>query len=378
VYLIEFCSAELGLLLMLTFLLYFIYFVRTCVKISIHYDNSIDLVEDSIMKAQIIEAFGDANVFKLTDIPKPKLIPGHVIIRVLATSVNPIDCKIRSGAVTEMTGDFPVILHGDVAGVVEAAADDVTTIAVGDEVYGCAGGVRGCAGALAEFMLADARLLAKKPRSLSMQDAAALPLVSLTACEALFNKARLTNNQTILIHGGIGGVGHIAVQLAKSAGAKVATTVIRQEDFSLAKSFGADEIINAKEENVESYVQRITQGLGFDIVFDTVGGPNLDRSFLAAAPNGIVVSTALRSAHDLKSVHNKGLSLHSIFILYPLLTNVGREKYGNTLTEIAALVDAGKLKSWVDSKSFTLETVNEAHAYLESGYAKGKVILVIN
>ncbi len=329
------------------------------------------------MKAQIINRFGDPAVFELSNIEKPILKPGHVLIKVLASSVNQIDCKIRSGAVAAIAPVFPAVLHGDVTGIIEAAAPDVTQFKIGDEVYGCAGGLRGLGGALAEFMLADAKLLAKKPLSLSFLETAALPLVSITAWEALFNKARLSQGHTILIHGGIGGVGHIAVQLASACGAHVCTTVLSQDDFSLAKSLGADEIINAKEEPVDAYVQRLTSNQGFDVVFDTVGGPNLDKSLQAAGNNGIVVTTAARSSHDLNPMHNKGLSLHVVFMLLPLLNNTLREEHGTILNKIAALVDQKKVKPLVDSHRFTLETVSQAHHLLESGQAHGKVVLSV-
>ena len=329
------------------------------------------------MKAQLIKKFGDPTVFELSEISKPDLKPGSVLIKVYATSVNQIDCKIRSGAVDAIAPDFPAILHGDVAGMIEAVSPEVTNFKVGDEVYGCVGGLKGSGGALAEFILADAKLISKKPKSLSMLEAAALPLVSITAWEALFEKAKLTNKNNILIHGGVGGVGHIAVQLAKWCGAKVYTTVLKQEDFSLAKSLGADEVINAKEENVEKYVTRLTGDRGFDIVFDTVGGQNLDKSFIAAGINGSVVTTAARSTHDLTPMHNKALSLSSVFMLLPILKNHGRETHGKILSEIAKIVDSGQLKPMIDSHKFTLETISEAHALLESGKAQGKVVLSV-
>lgn len=330
------------------------------------------------MKVQLIKKFGDPSVFELAEIAKPELKPGHVLIKVHATSVNQIDCKIRSGSVSAIAPQLPAILHGDVAGVIESLASDVTQFSMGDEVYGCAGGLRGTGGALAEFMLADAKLLAKKPTSLSMLDAAALPLVSITAWEALFRKAKLINNVNVLIHGGVGGVGHIAVQLAKWRGAKVYTTVLKNEDFSLVKSFGADEVINAKEEDVEKYINRLTDDHGFDIVVDTVGGSNLDKSFLAASTNGAVITTAARSTHDLTPMHNKALSLHVVFMLLPILKNQGREEHGKILTELSSIVDAGKLRPLVDPHQFRLETVADAHALLESGKAKGKIVLSIN
>lgn len=329
------------------------------------------------MKAQIINTFGDPSVFQLQNIEKPDLKPGHVLIKVHATSVNQIDCKIRAGLVPAIAPDFPAVLHGDVAGVIEDIASDVTTFKKGDEVYGCAGGLKNSGGALAEYMLADIKLIAKKPKSLSMLEAAALPLVSITAWEALFQKANLTQGKSILIHGGVGGVGHIAVQLARYVDAKVYTTVLKPEDFALARAFGADEVINAKEEDVEKYVTRLTNDNGFAIVFDTVGGPNLDKSFIAAGLNGSIVTTAARSTHDLTPMHNKALNLHAVFMLLPILKNQGREAHGVILTKLAKIVDEGKLKPLIDSQKFTLETVTDAHALLESGKAQGKVVLQV-
>ncbi len=330
-----------------------------------------------MMKAQVIKQFGDPSVFELMDVPLPTLKPGQVLIKVAATSINQIDCKIRSGAVPALSPEFPAVLNGDVAGVITAVAPDVQNVKIGDEVYGCAGGLRGTPGALAEFMLADSKLIAKKPTSLSMAEAAALPLVTITAWEALFKKAKLTANKNILIHGGVGGVGHIAVQLAKWCGANVYATVLKNEDFSLAKSLGADEIINAKEEEVEKYVARLTQGKGFDVVFDTIGGSNLDRSLFAAAMNGCVVTTVARSTHDLTPMHNKGLSLHVVFMLLPILTGIGREEHGEILSKVAEIVNQGKLKPLIDPHQFTLEQISDAHRLLESGKARGKVVLSI-
>jgi len=330
------------------------------------------------MKAQLINQFGAPSNFYLADISKPALMPGHVLIKVHATSVNQIDCKIRSGAVSAIAPDFPAVLHGDVAGVIDAVADDVTRFKVGDEVYGCAGGLKGSGGALAEYMLADADLIAKKPATLTMLEAAALPLVSITAWEALFVKTKLTSRNTILIHGGVGGVGHIAVQLARWCGAKVYTTVRSAEDFPRASAFGADGVINFNDENVESYVARLSNGQGFDIVFDTVGGPNLDKSLAAAAVNGAVVATAARSTHDLSPMHSKSLTLSVVFMLLPILKNKGRAAHGEILTQIASIVDEGKLKPLVDPQRFTLATISDAHALLESGKALGKVVVSID
>lgn len=329
------------------------------------------------MKAQIIRTFGDPSVFTSVDLPKPQLKPGHVLIKVYATSVNPIDCKVRSGAVSQLAPEFPAVLHGDVSGVVESVGAGVIDFKAGDEVYGCAGGFRGMGGALAEFMLVDAKLIAKKPKSLSMQEAAALPLVSITAWMCLFEKAQLAKGMNILIHGGVGGVGHIAVQLAKWCGAHVYTTIRKNEDVSIAKSLGADEVINVQEENVAHYTQRLTDGRGFEIIFDTVGGANLNNSFAAAAYNGAIVTIAARSTNDLTSMHMKGLTLHCTLMLLPLLNNQHREHHGEILEKIAKIVDEGKLKPQVDAHHYTLAEVAEAHALFESGKADGKIVITI-
>ncbi len=328
------------------------------------------------MKAQVITQFGEPSVFVSMDIPKPMLIPGHVLIRVLATSVNPIDCKIRAGMVPEIAPALPAVLHGDVVGVIEEIGDGVIQFKRGDEVYGFVGGVKGAGGALAEYMLADATLLAKKPKALSLAETAALPIVSITAWEALFSKAKLSEGQNILIHGGVGGVGHIAVQLAKWAKANVYTTVLAEDDINLAKSFGADFVINAREESVEDYVQRYTDGMGFDVVFDTVGGLNIDRSLQATKINGAVVTTSARSTHDLSVMHNKGLSLHVVFTLNPLLTGLGRAEHGQILMSIQKLADAGYVRPLVDSRLFKIDQVEQAHMLLESGGARGKVVML--
>jgi NADPH:quinone reductase len=327
------------------------------------------------MKAQIIESFGGPSVFELIEISKPEVQPGYVLIEVHATSVNPIDTKVRLGAVPAVSPDFPAILHGDVAGVVAEVGEGVTEFKPGDEVFGCAGGFKGTGGALAEFMLADARLIARKPNNLSMEEAAALPLVAITAWEALFERGHLKQGQEVLIHAAAGGVGHIAIQLAKWAGAKVYTTASSQEKLDIAQRLGADVGINYREETVQDYVQKYTGGKGFDIVFDTVGGENLNRSFEAAAMHGTVVAIAARSTHDLSPLHAKGLSFHVVFMLLRIIDEGDRNHHGEILKQVARVVEEGKLKPLVDSRRFTFDEVSQAHEYQESGEAVGKIVL---
>jgi NADPH2:quinone reductase len=327
------------------------------------------------MKIQAISRFGDYSVFEATEAFKPKVVAGYVLIRVQATSVNPIDCKLRAGHFPQITAEFPAVLHGDVAGVITEVGSGVTEFKIGDEVYGCAGGLRGEGGALAEFMLADARLIAIKPKSLSMAEAAALPLVSITAWEALFEKVKLSAGQKVLVHGGVGGVGHIAIQLAKWAGADVFATVSSAEKAALAQSFGATEAINYRDELVQDYVERITSGKGFEVVFDTIGGDNIDKSFAAVGLYGNVITIQAHSTHNLSLLHSKSASLHIVFMLLPLLYNRQRERHGEILKRIATLVDQGALKPFIDSHQFSFEEVGKAHALIESGKALGKVVI---
>lgn len=326
------------------------------------------------MKAQIINRYGGPEVFETQDVPTPEVKPGHVLIRVAATSVNPVDTKIRSG-MPAFKPEVPAILHGDVAGVVEAVGEGVTAFKPGDEVYACAGGVKGMGGALAEFMLADADLVALKPAGLSMAEAAALPLVTITAWEALIDRARIQPGDKVLIHAGTGGVGHVAVQIAKAAGAVVHATASTPEKQALAQDLGADHVIDYRSTPVADYVAQYTGGEGFDVVFDTVGGENIDRSFEAVRPLGQVSLIAARSSHDLSPLHSKGVSAHVVLMLLPMLLGRGMARHGDILRRAADMVERGRLRPLIDERRFAFEQVGEAHALLESGKAIGKIVL---
>jgi len=329
------------------------------------------------MKAQVIRQFGDSSVFSLAEIPSPEVIPGHVIVEIKATSVNPIDTKVRSGAVANVAPEFPAVLHGDMAGIVTQVGEDVTEFKVGDEVYGCAGGFKGTpGGALSQYMLADTRLLARKPNNLTMEEAAAIPLVAITAWEALFDRLKIKSGDEILIHGAAGGVGHVAIQLAKWGGAKVFTTASNSAKLEIARKLGADVAINYRETSVEEYVNQYTDGAGFPFVFDTVGGENLDRSFQAAAIHGSIASIAARSTHDLTLLHSKGLTFHVVFMLLHMLDESRCARNGEILKQITAIIEEGKLRPLLDEKVFTFDEISEAHQCLENNKAVGKIVLV--
>jgi NADPH:quinone reductase len=324
------------------------------------------------VKAQVLRSFGDASKFELTEIPVPLVRPGTVLIRIAATSVNQLDLKILGGL--PLGPDLPAILGADLAGTVEKVGDGVMDFAVGDEVYGPAGGIKGQEGALAEYMVADARLFAPKPRNLTMHEAAALPVVGITAWEA-FERVSLSALDHVLVHGGVGGVGHIAVQLAKAKGSRVATTVPSTQAADLARKLGADETINYHEETVQAYLDRLTAGRGFEVVFDTIGGNNLPHSFTAAAYDGRVVTTNSRTTQDLGQLHAKALSFYVVFMLLPMLRGVGRDRHGRILRSLAHLVEAGKVKPLIDDRKFTLATTPDAYRWLASGKARGKVVI---
>lgn len=270
------------------------------------------------MKAMVINAYGTSDVFEVANIDKPVIKSGQVLIKVAATSVNTVDLMIRElGTALPFSPALPGILGMDVAGTVEAVADDVTDFKVGDEVYGCAGGLGDRQGALAEYMPADATLIAHKPANLSMKEAAALPLCAITAYEGL-TRANTRAGDKVLVQGGGGGVGHLAVQMAKAMGADVYATIGRDEHVALMELLGAT-AINYKTDAVADYVAKYTQGNGFDVVYDSVGGANLPNSFEAAKLNGQVATTVSLLEMDLSTVHMKGLSLHVVFMLIQMI-----------------------------------------------------------
>jgi NADPH:quinone reductase len=250
-------------------------------------------------------------------------------------------------------------------------------------VYGCAGGLPGLPGTLAEYIAADTRLVALKPKTLSMKEATALPcLVGITAHEDLVRAGIYDKSvsdgepKKVLVHGGTGGVGHVAVQLAKRFGASVYATCSGSEvQVKLIESYGADGVISYKKDSVESYVTKYTGGKGCDIVYDTVGGKNMLNSFEAAALNGQVATTVTLFELDLTTAHFKGFSIHVVFMLIPMFHNVKREEHGEILADIAKICDDGALKPLLDKTEFKLEQVGDAHARLESKKAVGKVVV---
>jgi NADPH:quinone reductase-like Zn-dependent oxidoreductase len=325
------------------------------------------------MKAAIVDA--SEAPFRVVDMPRPSPGRGEVLVRIAASGVNPLDTKIRAGAAAHARHPLPAILGLDLAGVVEQVGEGVTTFRPGDEVFGMTGGVGGVQGTLAEYAAVDAALLARKPARLSMREAAALPLIVITAWEGLVDRARVRAGQKVLIHGGSGGVGHVAIQIARALGAEVFATDRggRLEDV---RALGAAPI-DFETETVESYVQACTGGQGFDVVYDTVGGPVLDASFAAIRRFGHVVSVLGWGSHALAPLSFKGGTYSGVFTLLPLLTGEGRAHHGEILSAAADMVSAGKLTPRLDPRTFTLEGAGEAHAALTDRTARGKVVVSI-
>ncbi|RMF39648.1 MAG: quinone oxidoreductase [Planctomycetota bacterium] len=329
------------------------------------------------MRAYRLTGFGEDSRFEEFDKPDVEPGPNQVAIQVHATSVNPVDTKIRAGF-AEIAPDPPVVLGCDVAGVVVAVGPGVRGLAVGDEVFGCAGGVKGHDGAYSERMVADERLLALKPKTLSFREAAALPLVSITAWEALVDRAQVAPGDRVLIHGGTGGVGHVGVQLARVRGAIVDTTVGSDAKAEIAKELGADQAILYRQQTVDDYVASNTGGAGYDVVFDTVGGANLQSSIQALAINGRCATTvSVDSQPDLTNLHVKNASLHVVFMLIPMLTMRDFERHGEVMKRVATLVDRGRIRPLVDKMQFELSDLEAAHRHLLSGKAVGKVVVEV-
>src|ERR1700730_11060155 len=294
------------------------------------------------MKIYVVEVANGP--FQEVDVTKPEPGPGQVLVRICASGVNPLDTKIRAGKAAHAKQPLPAVLGLDMAGIIEEVGPDVTDFKRGDEVFGMVGGVGGLQGTLAEFIAADVDLLAHKPSNLSMRQAAALPLVAITGWEGLVDRAKVCADQTVLVHGGAGGVGHVAIQRAGAYGARVFATV-SAEKKQIVEGFGATPI-DYRARSVNEYVAEMTSGKGFDIVFDTVGGATLDASFIGVKRyTGHVVSCLGWGSHSLAPLSFRGATYSGVFTLLPLLTGVGRSNHGHILHRAAELVEQHQLKA---------------------------------
>lgn len=310
----------------------------------------------SSMKAVRIHSYGGSDVLSYEDAPRPAPGDDEVLIRVHATSVNPFDCAVRAGYMASyFNHTLPLILGTDVSGVVEEVGRGVTTFKPGDNVYARAGVVKD--GAYAQYVVVPATDLAAKPQSLDHQHSAALPHVSLTAWQALFELGDLTEGQTVLIHGAAGGVGHIAVQLAKWKGAKVIGTASRNLDF--LRELGVDVIIDYSAVPFNEVARDV------DLVVDTIGGDVQERSCMVLRPDGMLVSVIQTPSEEMTARY--GVRSAMVYSTPPI---------GKVLTEVAALADAGLVKPYV-STVMPLEEIRAAHDMVEGKHTRGKVVLEV-
>jgi NADPH:quinone reductase-like Zn-dependent oxidoreductase len=309
-------------------------------------------------------------------LPKPSPAAGQVLVRVMASAVNPLDTKISTGKGGHAQQALPAVLGMDLAGVVEQVGAGVTAFAVGDEVYGMAGGIGGHQGTLAQYIAADADLLARKPNNLSMREAAALPLIFITAWEGLVDRANVRSGQKVLIHGGAGGVGHVAVQIARARGADVFATGSAHSRAAI-ECFGAT-AIDYRSSAVDDYLALHTDGEGFDIVYDTVGGSTLGASFAAVKIyTGHVLSCLGWGEHALAPLSFRGATYSGVFTLLPLLTGKGRKHHGEIMAEATRMAEAGQLRVLLDEQRFTLAEVNQAYERVSRAGNQGKVVIDI-
>ncbi len=331
------------------------------------------------MKAFVVERYGDADTVRAGHVPDPTAGPDDVLVRIHAASVNPVDLKIRNGDFKALLPlRAPFVLGNDLAGTVVAVGARVTRFAVGDEVYALPGQDR--IGAFAELIAIHQDDVAAKPATFSMVEAASLPLVGLTAWQALVERADLRPGQKVLIHAGAGGVGTIAVQLAKHLGASVAATASATKT-DLVKNLGADVVIDYRKQSFESILH------DYDVVLDTVGGETLDKSLRALRPGGTVISIAgpPDPAFAKESRANPAVRLAIAALSYRVRRRARRHqaKYsfllvkasGDQLRELTALVDAGIIRPVVD-RVFDFDQTRDALAHLEHGHTKaGKVVI---
>ncbi|SFR29939.1 NADPH:quinone reductase [Lentzea waywayandensis] len=327
------------------------------------------------MRAIVLDQFGSP--LTVREIRTPEVSAGQVLVRVEASGVNPLDTKIRAGKAAHARVQPPAVLGLDLAGVVEAVGPGVTTFQPGDVVYGLTGGVGDLQGSLAEYASVDAELLAPAPSSLTTREAAVLPLAVITAWEGLVDRANVQSGQKVLVHGGAGGVGHVAVQLALARGAEVWATGSARS-LKTIESLGATPIDHVTTP-VDEYVREHTGGEGFDVIVDTIGGATLDASFAAVRTyTGHVVSALGWGTHSLAPLSFRGATYSGVFTLLPMLTGRGRAHHGEILRHATALADKGLLRPVLDPRRFTLDTVNDAHTHVEQGTGQGKLVINVH
>jgi len=305
------------------------------------------------MKAAQIKEYGHADAVALTEVEVPQAVAGKVLVEVYASSINPVDTIVREGMMK--VAALPVTLGGDIAGVI--AQSSVADFSVGDKVYGQASALAGNSGAFAEFAVTTPAQLAKMPSNISFEQAASLPLVGVSALQALTDHLNLQSGQKLFIHGGAGGIGSVAIQIAKHIGAHVTTTATG-EGVDFVKKLGADEVIDYKVQQFEAVLS------DYDAVFDTVGGDDFSKALHVLRAGGVAVSMV--AAADEEEVKTLGVTA------IRQLTQVTNDK----LAELAKLVETEVVTPQVDTV-FPLDQIQQAFEARESGRVHGKVVILI-
>ena len=331
------------------------------------------------MRAVHMTATGGIEALEPVAVERPEPGPGEVLVRLAAAGVNPVDTKIRQNGPFDPDAELPVILGCDGAGTVERVGDGVEAPSVGERVLFMDGGIGLGAGNYAEYAVVDARYVVRTPQGVADTQAAAMPLVALTAWEGLFDRAGLRRGERVLIHAGAGGVGHVAVQLAREAGARVITTVSSDEKARMAQELGAEAVIRYEDEDVLEAVRRWTDGEGVDVVLDTVGGPVCSQSLHALATYGrLVTILALPEDMDWKHARLHNLVVAQELMLTPMILGRGdfRRHQTGILAECAERLGDGRLQVRV-AETYPLEQAATAHERMELGGVMGKLVLEI-
>ena len=330
------------------------------------------------MKAVLMTSTGEPDVLQLAAVAEPEVTATGIKVRLKAAGVNPIDTKLRRRGVFYPDA-LPAILGCDGAGIVTETGPQAQRFRPGDAVWFCHGGLGGSPGNYAEYTVLDEAGAAPLPASLDFTAAAALPLVLITAWEALFDRARLGKDQTVLIHAGAGGVGHVAIQLARNAGARVATTVSNAEKAALVEALGVDKVIRYQDCDFVEQVLDWTGGRGVDVVLDSLGGETFRRSLAAARVYGHVVTLLdPGSGFDWSTARNRNLGISFTLMLTPMLQDLpdARRHQVDILQRCAELIELGQLKPLV-SKVLPLEQAAMAHTLIEDGHVQGKIVLTM-
>jgi NADPH2:quinone reductase len=333
------------------------------------------------MKAVLMTEPGTPEVLQLREVSKPQIkTDTEILVKLKAAGVNPIDTKLRSRG-SFYPEKMPAILGCDGAGVIEAVGAGVTRFKVGDGVYFCDGGLGDDTGNYAEYTVVEEQFVSLKPESISFAEAAAAPLVLITAWESLYDRGKLQPGQRVLIHAGAGGVGHIAVQLAKLQGAEVATTVSSPESAAFVKQLGVDLAINYKETDFVQQILEWTDGEGVDLAFDTVGKDTFYKTIPAVKLYGDLVTILEPDTRigNLKQARLRNLRIGLELMLTPMLQRLVEEQkdQAKILQQSARLISQGKLKIHLH-QTFPLEKAAEAHRLLEAGGMMGKIALTIS